>query len=648
MKCHHLTTAIFAGIFSLTVSSQTNTYILNGSATQNNCNCYTLTTDELNKSGSVWNANKIDLRNSFDFTFNVYLGCKDANGADGIVFILQPISTSLGGVGGGMGFQGVSPSVGITLDTWQNVELNDPAYDHISIQANGVTAHTATDLAAAVQASITNANIEDCQWHTFRITWDPPAGTLSTYFDGVFRTAAHVDLVGSIFNNDPMVYWGFSSATGGASNLQQFCTALNPKFNENLPAGGGCTGVPLQLIDQSESFAPITAYYWNFGDGNTSTLADPPPHSYTQAGEYNIKLAIKGLDGCNSDTLNKTITIGSIPHADFEVFDTCFKKIPRLLLPSEIFYGITHEWKLNGNPFPSTLSSALNPPPLDALQPGPYQLELTLVSAYGCGPTDQLQKQFIIKSLPLLDATIKNGCVKEDILFKAVQIDNATNIINWNWHFNDGKQSDQQNRVWRFDRSGNYDVQLWGIADNGCSSDTLFKTFFINKAFADAGNDTLVLKNNSFQLHGRGNGDFLWAPSFGLNDNGIPDPTCITDKDQRYTLTVTTPEGCIATDIVSIEVFKGSSVFVPNAFTPDHDGLNDIFMPGYKGIKKLHNFTVYNRWGQLMFTTNNIGKGWDGSFQNVIQSAGSFVWMLKAEDYEGKIYQMKGTVTLIR
>src|SRR6185295_17726189 len=116
-------------------------YILNGSATQIRCNCYTLTNEVRNQSGSVWNSNKINLTNSFDFFFNVDLGCIDSAGADGIVFVLQPISTKLGTIGEGLGFEGVSPSVGISLDTWQNLRRNDPSYDHISIQLNGVVTH---------------------------------------------------------------------------------------------------------------------------------------------------------------------------------------------------------------------------------------------------------------------------------------------------------------------------------------------------------------------------------------------------------------------------------------------------------------------------------------------------------------------------
>src|SRR6185503_2220576 len=188
-------------------------YILNGSATQNSCNCYTLTPQAFTQSGSVWNSNKINLNNSFDFNFNVFLGCQDANGADGIVFILQPLSTSIGTSGGGMGFSGISPSVGISLDTWQNIEFNDPSYDHISIQANGNVTH-GSDLAGPIQASGASDNIEDCVEHTFRISWDASSKWLKAYFDGSLRVQAQVDLVNTIFSGDPNVYWGFTGATG--------------------------------------------------------------------------------------------------------------------------------------------------------------------------------------------------------------------------------------------------------------------------------------------------------------------------------------------------------------------------------------------------------------------------------------------------
>ena len=205
-------------------------YILKGNATQESCNCYELTIPLKDQMGSVWQSTKINLNSPFDFSFNVYLGSLDDSGADGIVFMLQPDYNSLGTGGHGLGFQGIIPSIGISLDTYQNANPNDPAlndndpaYDHISIQANGNIVH-GKDLAGPISASAISNNIEDSAWHILRIKWDPVTYTLSTYFDGVFRLSTQTDLVATIFNNDPFVYWGFSASTGNFLNYQNLYT----------------------------------------------------------------------------------------------------------------------------------------------------------------------------------------------------------------------------------------------------------------------------------------------------------------------------------------------------------------------------------------------------------------------------------------
>ncbi|HRO75684.1 MAG TPA: hypothetical protein PLP27_06015, partial [Crocinitomicaceae bacterium] len=137
--------AIFSVLFFTFSTTTFAQYVINGNSTQDNCNCYTLTPDVGTQYGSVWNVNKISLNNSFDFNFTVFLGHNDA-GADGIAFVLQPISTSVGSSGGGLGFGGITPSLGVTIDTYQNA--GDPSYDHIAYQKNGDVDHgTANNLA---------------------------------------------------------------------------------------------------------------------------------------------------------------------------------------------------------------------------------------------------------------------------------------------------------------------------------------------------------------------------------------------------------------------------------------------------------------------------------------------------------------------
>ncbi|HEX8314746.1 MAG TPA: PKD domain-containing protein, partial [Flavisolibacter sp.] len=481
-------------------------YIVNGSAQKNSCNCYTLTQPVQWQGGSVWNSNKVNLTNSFDFWFNVFLGCNDG-GADGIVFILQPLSTSIGSSGEGMGFGGVSPSIGIALDTYHNPHLSDPDYDHITIQANGVIAH-GSDVAGPVAISAASNNVEDCQWHKLRISWDANTKWLRTYFDGVLRLEKQLDLVGTIFNNDPNVYWGFTGATGGQVNLQQFCTALDPIFAASSSNDISCEGTPVVFTNTSESFAPITNYNWSFGDGTFSTAVNPPPHVYTAPGQYKVTLKITGQDGCERDS-SRTITIASNPSADLQVFDTCLNKLPRLAFVSATA-GMNFQWTMDGSSIPGNQQ-----PNIPALAAGNHQLRVIVSSNYGCGRPDTADANFSIKPLPEIDAVVADGCAGEQMLFQGLQKDIQTSINRWTWTI-DNRHFSTKDVQYQFNQQKEYDIRLWALATNGCSSDTIDKRIKIAKAIVSA-EDTSIIKNIPAQLTVSGNGNFQWSPPIGLS-----------------------------------------------------------------------------------------------------------------------------------
>jgi gliding motility-associated-like protein len=626
-------------VLPITTFSQ---YILNGNATQESCNCYSLTEAKTVQSGSVWQQTKIDLNTPFDFSFNVFVGCLDATGADGIVFMLQPISASLGGSGGGMGFEGVTPSIGIALDTWQNTQNNDPAYDHISIQANGVIKH-GNDLAGPIPVSAASDNIEDCAWHVLRITWDPGTHILSAYFDGVFRLSTQTDLVTNIFKNDPMVYWGFSAATGGNFNVQKFCTALNPVYNSGTTNDAVCFGTPVNFQDNSVSFTTVKNYFWDFGDGTSSILANPPPHNYAQPGRYQVKHTITAADGCVSETLVKTIKVGDKPKASFQIFDTCESLQPRMEINTTVNVGNINQWKwtLDGADIVNVAT-----PELTKLVSGNHSLNLTVTSDIGC-VSDVFAADFVINPTPAVAFDTNDGCINVPVLFTGRQTDNFTTINSWHWNFGDMLSSDQETINHVYTKPGNYPLQLTATASNGCVSN-ISKNIFINSAHAFAGNDTLVIPNTIFQLNGTGGSVYSWWPSTGLSDANISNPMVNISDDIKYVLTVKTAEGCTDTAIKKITVFKGSAVYVPTAFTPNNDGLNDILKPLYVGIKSLSYFTVYNRWGQKIFSTSDMNKGWNGYMKGNLGDTGSYAWVLKAVDIAGKVYNLKGAFVLVK
>jgi gliding motility-associated-like protein len=172
------------------------------------------------------------------------------------------------------------------------------------------------------------------------------------------------------------------------------------------------------------------------------------------------------------------------------------------------------------------------------------------------------------------------------------------------------------------------------------------------KVRAFAGNDTTVVVNQPLQFQGTGGVSYQWSPGTGLSNTGIFNPIGVYNSSidsVRYKLVVRDAIGCPDSAYVTVRVFKTvPSVFVPTAFTPNNDGLNDVVRPIAVGIRRIVYFSIYNRWGQLVFTTTVNKKGWDGKINGRTQDSNVFVWMVSAEDYEGRPIFQKGTVTLIR
>ena len=173
----------------------------------------------------------------------------------------------------------------------------------------------------------------------------------------------------------------------------------------------------------------------------------------------------------------------------------------------------------------------------------------------------------------------------------------------------------------------------------------------------DAGRDTSVVINQPLQLFAHSSDDsssftFLWSPSTGLNATNIRNPIATLGNgidSIRYTIKVSTPEGCNAEDNILVRVFKTQpDIFVPTGFSPNEDGKNDVLKPIPVGIVQLNYFTIFNRWGQSIFTTKQIGSGWDGTLNGIKQPSGTYVFITEGIDYLGRKVTKKGTVVLIR
>ena len=116
----------------------------------------------------------------------------------------------------------------------------------------------------------------------------------------------------------------------------------------------------------------------------------------------------------------------------------------------------------------------------------------------------------------------------------------------------------------------------------------------------------------------------------------------------QYILRAYTSFGCPTFDTINIKAYKGPDIYVPNAFTPDNNGHNDYFHPIIVGMSRIDYFEVFNRLGQKVFSSQGSGPGWDGKLNGSPQPTGTYVWIIKGQDYLGGQHSDKGTVVLIR
>jgi hypothetical protein len=171
-----------------------------------------VTRDAEDQHGAVWTQDKFSFNETFKISADVYLGTKD-DGADGMALVFQVKGNDTVSTGSGIGYQGVTPSIAIEFDTYQNRdELNDPAQDHVAVRTNGSPIHTASDYVEV-------GNLEDGKYHPMTFEWNAAKQTFNLTLDGkqLFKDA-------SIPENglaDQQVYFGFTAATGLYSNLHK-------------------------------------------------------------------------------------------------------------------------------------------------------------------------------------------------------------------------------------------------------------------------------------------------------------------------------------------------------------------------------------------------------------------------------------------
>jgi gliding motility-associated-like protein len=215
----------------------------------------------------------------------------------------------------------------------------------------------------------------------------------------------------------------------------------------------------------------------------------------------------------------------------------------------------------------------------------------------------------------------------------------ASDAVSYNWSTGDTTS---------FIQAKDTGVFYVDVYNTGCSSsDTIVISDYLENDLFDLGNDSAYcfFNGDTLYLNGPAADSYLWQPT------GETTPSITVIAPAIYTLTATKSNGCKSTALISVKEICEPNVFIPSAFTPDDDGINDIFLPIINNVENF-NFRIQNRRGQTVFFSEDASKGWDGKFNGVDAPIGVYVYRLNylAFDAEGSKIKEKilGTITLIR
>lgn len=307
--------------------------------------------------------------------------------------------------------------------------------------------------------------------------------------------------------------------------------------------------------------------------------------------------------------------------------------------------GDRYQWYKNGSLLVGDISNTLS-----AQAPGGYAVDI--INASGCKIRAQRNIQLRLYPPPIPAFTATSVCFNTIVPLQNTSA-SATPVDYW-WSFGDGTTPiNQFQPAHSYAQAGTYSIKL--IAKSQTCQQLIDSTTQIVNILNPGPNErypTLnAIRNVPLSLAARtGAVSYLWIPPSGLNNPSIETPVFQYDRPQEYTIQIRNANGCNNIDTQAVRIFSTSNIFVPNAFSPNGDGVNDRIYPILVGIMQLKHFRIFSRWGALLFETANPlpAMGWDGNWNGAAQPMDTYTWAAEAIDHNGQLIRRSGNFVLIR
>jgi gliding motility-associated-like protein len=404
-----------------------------------------------------------------------------------------------------------------------------------------------------------------------------------------------------------------------------------------------CLGVPVKFIAKEPSNA--ANFRWDFGDGQLES-GETAFHTYSKTGKVFPLLVYSNKDGSCVKQKRDTIVISNIV-ADFRVSDSVVCRNQPLSLsdrstiipPAEMEYYV---WEVHPGTkpfFQKTLSG------VKFDKDGWNDIRLQVKSAAGC--RDTVSKRVFVNPLPeilLRDTLI---CKGQNIRLR--QGTSGHGPFTFTWTSAGAVIDSVPAPVVKPGHTTEY--TLTAVDRNRCTASRSATVRVQQPPSTPRRQDTTVVigELTRFSADAGDGFRYTWTPEKYLSCYNCPSPEGKPLENTAYKVLIEDTNGCFSREaFVNVNIMKQYSVDVPSAFSPNGDGHNDlIFVKGW-GIKKLVEFKIFNRWGELVFFTDDINQGWDGYYKGKLQNVESYAYSVVVETYEGKQLTTKGLINLLR
>ncbi len=404
-------------------------------------------------------------------------------------------------------------------------------------------------------------------------------------------------------------------------------------------SANGCA--PLQVQFQGIRSATDTgalAWKWQFGNGDSSTLQNPSPKTFTQSGRYFISLSAVNSVGCKT-TVTDTVTAFEIPvvkaPADTNI---CLNRSIVLTASGATSY----EWSGNGLSCTQCVSTTVTPLN-DAL------FMVKGISANGCFGRDTVRVNI---NRPAKLVYHENQIICKGTS-KRLVVSGATN---YQWSPATGLSSTSVASPVASPLQ-NITYQVVGNVNNACGNDTGYIHVKVAaNPTVEAGPDKTIAAGNFVNLDPVVSPDVteaFWTPTDELSRNGDYGVTVRPTKNTDYSIEVRNADGCIAKDKVAITLTcTANNIFIPNTFSPNNDGMNDIFFIRGIGLYKVRSLRIFNRWGEMVFSkydfmANDPAMGWDGRYKGARLLTDVFVYIAEIVCGNGTVIPYNGNISLV-